>query len=195
MAKQNGALIKETRKAAGMSQEALSKASGVSVKDISKVERGIEDLAPEKLEAVAKALDVTPESLLLPEGPLTDDEKELLELYRSADAGTQKAATSALKGEAQQSQDPMAAMMGMFGGMMGGGAAAGGEGGDAGANPMAAMMSMFGGGAGGEGGDAGADPMAAMMGMMGGMMGGAAAGGEQEEAPADTPAEEPKAEE
>ena len=109
-----------------MSQEALSKASGVSVKDISKAERGIEDLAPEKLEAVAKALDVTPESLLLPEGPLTDDEKELLELYRSADAGTQKAATSALKGETQQSQDPMAAMMGMFGGMMGG--AAGGEG-------------------------------------------------------------------
>ena len=74
MAKQNGALIKETRKAAGMSQEALSKASGVSVKDISKVERGIEDLAPEKLEAVAKALDVTPESLILPEKPLTDDD-------------------------------------------------------------------------------------------------------------------------
>ena len=208
MAKQNGALIKETRKAAGMSQEALSKASGVSVKDISKAERGIEDLAPEKLEAVAKALDVTPESLLLPEGPLTDDEKELLELYRSADAGTQKAATSALKGETQQSQDPMSAMMGMFGGMMGGGAAAGGEvtaaggegaaaGGDAGANPMAAMMSMFGGGAGagGEGGDAGANPMAAMMGMFGGMMGGAAPGGEQKEAPADAPAEEPKAEE
>ena len=127
MAKQNGALIKETRKAAGMSQEALSKASGVSVKDISKVERGIEDLAPEKLEAVAKALDVTPESLILPEKPLTDDEKELLELYRSADADTQKAATSALKGEAQQSQDPMSAMMGMFGGMMGGAAPAGGQ--------------------------------------------------------------------
>ena len=208
MAKQNGALIKETRKAAGMSQEALSKASGVSVKDISKVERGIEDLAPEKLEAVAKALDVTPESLILPEKPLTDDEKELLELYRSADADTQKAATSALKGEAQQSQDPMSAMMGMFGGMMCGGAAAGGEGaaaggegaaagGDAGANPMAAMMSMFGGsaGAGGEGGDAGSNPMAAMMGMFGGMMGGAAPAGGQTEAPADAPAEEPKTEE
>ena len=177
MAKQNGALIKETRKAVGMSQEALSKASGVSVKDISKVERGIEDLAPEKLEAVAKALDVTPESLLLPEKPLTDDEKELLELYRSADADTQKAATSALKGEAPKSQDPMSAMMGMFGGMMGG--AAGGEGGDAGSNPMAAMMGMFGGmmggAAGGEGAAAGAE---------------AVGGEEQKEAPAEEKKEE-----
>ena len=218
MAKQNGALIKETRKAVGMSQEALSKASGVSVKDISKVERGIEDLAPEKLEAVAKALDVTPESLLLPEKPLTDDEKELLELYRSADADTQKAATSALKGEAPKSQDPMSAMMGMFGGMMGGaaggegaaagaeGGAAGAEGGTAGADPMSAMMGMFGGmmggAAGGEGGDAGSNPMAAMMGMFGGMMGGAAGGEgaaagaeavggeEQKEAPAEEKKEE-----
>ena len=59
------------------------------------------------------------------EAPLTDDERELLELYRAADAGTQKAAASALKGEAQQSQDPMSAMMSMFGGMMGGAAPAG----------------------------------------------------------------------
>ena len=149
---------------------------------------------------------------------LTDDEKELLELYRSADADTQKAATSALKGEAPKSQDPMSAMMGMFGGMMGGaaggegaaagaeGGAAGAEGGTAGADPMSAMMGMFGGmmggAAGGEGGDAGSNPMAAMMGMFGGMMGGAAGGEgaaagaeavggeEQKEAPAEEKKEE-----
>ena len=55
--------IKEIRTAAGMSQEALSKAAGVAVAELSKAERGIKDLAPEKLEAVAKALDVAPESL------------------------------------------------------------------------------------------------------------------------------------
>ena len=172
MGKQNGALIKEKRTAAGMSQEALAKAAGgVTAKDISQVERGKKDLSPEKLEAVAKALDVTPESLLVTaDGPLSEAEKELLVLYRSADVDTKQAAISALKGEKSQEPDPMA----MFSGMMGGGQ--GGEGG----NPMAAMMGMMGGGQGGD------NPMAGMM----GMFGGGAAGGEQNEAPAEEKKEE-----
>ena len=86
MAKQNGALIKETRKAAGMSQEALSKASGVSVKDISKAERGERALSPEQLKAVAQALGVTPEALQEGAAPvtLTAEEQELLAAYRAA---------------------------------------------------------------------------------------------------------------
>ena len=124
MAKQNGALIKETRKAAGMSQEALSKASGVSVKDISKVERGIEDLAPEKLEAVAKALNTAPESLQDPDPAaggtvtagsveLTAEERELIDLYRAADADKRKMAIAILKGT-MESQDYVNFLAGML---------------------------------------------------------------------------------
>ena len=172
MAKQNGALIKEARTAAGMTQAKLAEAvDGVSAKAINKAERGEKELTPEQLKAVAEALGVTPESLMDPDVPviLTDEEKELLSLFKSADADTQKATVSVLKGEKPQAANPMA----MFAAMMGGGGE-GGEnpmaammgGGEGGANPMAAMMSMFGGG--GEGGEGGANPMAAMMGMMGG---------------------------
>ena len=65
---ESGTRIKEARKAAGMSQESLAKATeGVTVKDISGAERGIKELSPEKLDAIAKTLDVAPESLLAAE--------------------------------------------------------------------------------------------------------------------------------
>ncbi len=184
MAKQEGAKIKEARAAAGLSQKALAEKAGcVTATDISKAERDLKELTPEQLEAVAQVLQVTPESLTEAPPVLSDAEKELLKLYKSADADTQNAAAAVLKGEAAQGSNPMAAMMGMLGGMMGGGE--GGEnpmaammgGGEGGENPMAAMMEMFGGMMGG--GEGGENPMAAMMG-----------GGEKEEAPEEDKKEE-----
>ena len=108
---ESGTRIKEARKAAGMSQESLAKATeGVTVKDISGAERGIKELTPEKLDAIAKTLDVAPESLLAAEvetsaeltaaeTELTAAEKELLELYRGADANRQRMVMLLLKGE------------------------------------------------------------------------------------------------
>ena len=188
MAKQDGAKIKEARVAAGLSQKALAEKAGcVTATDISKAERDLKELTPEQLEAVAQALGVTPESLTDAPPVLSDEELELLKLYKSADPDTQNAAAAVLKGEKAQDSNPMAAMMSMFGGMMGGGDA-GGEGGE---NPMAGMMSMFSGMMGGgnaEGGEnAGGDnPMAGMMSMFGGMMG----GGEKKEAPEEDKKEE-----
>ena len=96
-------------------------------------------MTPEQLEAVAQALGVTPESLTDAPPVLSDEEAELLKLYKSADADTQNAA-AVLKGEKAKGSNPMEAMMSMFSGMMGGG-----EGGVGGENPMAGMMSMLGG--------------------------------------------------
>ena len=122
MAKQDGAKIKEARNAAGMTQAEVAKAAEiVSAKALSEAERGTRELTPEELEAVAKVIGVTVESLLAAEAEipaestekapkkakkasgksanLTAEEKELLELYRSADSEKQKAAEAALKGE------------------------------------------------------------------------------------------------
>ena len=116
--------IKEIRTAAGMSQEALSKAAGVTVAELSKAERGIKDLTPEKLEAVAKALDADPESLQDPapvaggtpksvSAELTAEEAELIELYREADADKRKMAVAILKGT-MESQDYVNFLAGML---------------------------------------------------------------------------------
>ena len=165
MAEKVGALIKEARTAAGLSEAELAeKVGGISKADIIAAERGEKKLTRQQLKAVAKATGVTQKSLLdaakepakKGPAPATQEaappvtEEELLSLFRAADADTQKAAIAALKGE---KPNPMA----MFASMMGGG-------GENGENPMAAMM--------GGGGENGENPMAAMMSMFGGMMGG-----------------------
>ena len=189
MSKQTGALIKEARTAAGLSQKALAeKVEGLSASTLGKAERGDKELTPQQLKAIAEATGVAPETLMA-EAPeiktLTDE--EILELYKSADPETKNAAVSMLKGEKPQGGD----MMSMFAGMMGGAGGEGGEnpmaammggaGGEGGDNPMAGMMSMFSGMMGGAGGEGGDNPMAGMMSMFSGMMGGAA-GGDAEKA-------------
>ena len=67
----------------------------VTANDISKAERGLKELTPEQLEAVAKVLGKSPADA---EVPLTEEEKELLNLYRSADADKRKMAIAILKG-------------------------------------------------------------------------------------------------
>ena len=107
---ETGIKLKEARTAAGLSQKALADAAGVvTASDISKAERGIKELTPEQLEALAKALDVAPESLMdaettdVPLEPSVSDQ-ELLALYRAADSDKQKMVVSALKG-AQENPD------------------------------------------------------------------------------------------
>ena len=107
---ETGIKLKEARTSAGLSQAALAEAAGiVTASDISKAERGIKELTPEQLEAIAKALGVTPESLMeteptdVPNEPSVSDQ-ELLALYRAADADKQKMVVAALKG-AQKNPD------------------------------------------------------------------------------------------
>ena len=118
MANKVGALIREARTAAGLTQEQLAKkVDGVTASDISKAERGEKELTQTQLKLIAKATGVTQASLLNAaksgttakkpaakkeeEIKLTAAEKKLLELYRAADKNTKDAALKVLKGEKQ----------------------------------------------------------------------------------------------
>lgn len=94
-------------------------AEAVTASDISKAERGLLELSPEQLEAVAKTLGAAPDTFSeasqnpaqeTKETPAGTAEKtaiedqELVALYRAADAGKQKMVISALKG-AQENPD------------------------------------------------------------------------------------------
>ena len=125
-AKKVGAIIKEARVEAGLTQEQLAKkVKGVSATDIGKVERGEKDLTNEQYKLVAKALGITQKSLL--DAPknvkkssssstskasstgtsmkVTATEKRLVQLYRDADSDTKKRAMSILKGETTEASD------------------------------------------------------------------------------------------
>ena len=123
MANKVGALIKEARTGAKLTQEQLAKKiSGLTASDISKAERGELELSQAQLKAIAKATGVTQASLLnaakegskptakkpaakkpaakkTEELKLTAAEKKLVELYRAADKTTRDAAVKVLKGE------------------------------------------------------------------------------------------------
>lgn len=65
MANKVGALIKEARTGAGLTQEQLAKKiEGLSAAEISKAERGEKELTQAQLKAIAKATGVTQASLL-----------------------------------------------------------------------------------------------------------------------------------
>ena len=118
MAKKVGALIKEARTKAGLTQEQLAKRiRGLSANDISKAERGEKELTQEQLKAIAKVTGVTQKSLLeAAKGKasgssasssggktasirLTAAEKKLVELYREAEPDAREAALKALRGK------------------------------------------------------------------------------------------------
>ena len=116
MGKKVGKLIKEARTGAGLTQEQLSrKVRSCSASDISRAERGEKNLTQEQLKQIAKATGVTQKSLLdaaksesstsstsssanKTSIKVTSTEKRLVELYRSADSSTKKAAMNILKG-------------------------------------------------------------------------------------------------
>lgn len=127
MANKVGAMIKEARTAARLTQEQLAaKVGGLTASDISKAERGEKELSQTALKAIAKATGVTQSSLLnaakesapaakkpaapktasakKPAAAKTDEtlsaaEKKLLEAYRAAGADAKKNALKILKGE------------------------------------------------------------------------------------------------
>ncbi len=118
-AKKVGALIKEARTKAGLTQEQLAKkVTGCTASDIGKVERGEKSLTQEQLKQIAKATGVTQKSLLdaaksgtsssssssssssatTVSMKLSAAEKKLVSLYRKADADTKKKALELLEG-------------------------------------------------------------------------------------------------
>ena len=120
MAKKVGTLIKQARTEAGLTQEQLArKVKGCSASDISRAERGEKELTQEQLKQIAKATGVTQKSLLdaakgssskkpaakkpsasakTSSMKVSAAERKLVELYRSADSDTKKAAVKLLKG-------------------------------------------------------------------------------------------------
>ena len=127
-----GALIKEARTNAGLTQEQLAKKiAGLSANDISLAERGKQDLTQDQLKKIAKATGVTQASLLnAAKGSTTKSsvsktsssssktsvkvtatEKKLLELYRAADSETKKEAMKILKGEDSDPGDVLESIM------------------------------------------------------------------------------------
>lgn len=149
MGKKTGALIKEARTAAGLTQEQLAKKiTGLSASDISKAERGEAELTQANLKAIAKATGVTQTSLLNAEKTtakktstaktatsskktttaskktdtakktsdttlkLTAAEKNLVTLYRKADADTKEAAVKLLKGEKGEIEQVLSSLLG-----------------------------------------------------------------------------------
>ncbi|MFV1977166.1 MAG: helix-turn-helix domain-containing protein [Candidatus Scalindua sp.] len=86
-------LIKEFRKAKGMSQMKLAEIVGVSYQQIQKYEKGVNKISIKRLEQISKALDA-PINLFFQSdkevvsetpaiyGKITDDEQLLLQLFR-----------------------------------------------------------------------------------------------------------------
>ena len=136
MSEQIGASIKEARLAAGMTQKELAEAvDGLSASAISKAERGLKELTPEQIAAIAEA--TGSESLLgeVKEAPVEEeapteeeaigaeleaaaDDKEILDLLGVAGPIVRGAVLSALKGD-KGNDDPIAAITGMLGGILG----------------------------------------------------------------------------
>jgi transcriptional regulator with XRE-family HTH domain len=88
-----GQVIKEARKARGMTQMKLSELIGVSYQQVQKYEKGSDNISVERLKQIAKAINV-PITLFFPGGTeavaeapavyakTSGDEAALLELYR-----------------------------------------------------------------------------------------------------------------
>lgn len=122
MANKVGTLIKQARTDAGYTQEQLArKVKGISANDISRAERGELELSQAVLKEIAKATGVTQTSLIEASKhssykssssksssssssssqttmKVTNAEKQLITLYREADAETKKKVRNILKG-------------------------------------------------------------------------------------------------
>ena len=209
MSKEVGARIRETRLNAGLTQAALSaRTEGISPSVISKAERGEKELSPEQLQALAAALEVPLEALTGEAAPcecapapeaaeapcecaaapeaaevpveMTEDEKEVVQLFKSADTATQNAAISALKEGKVAGPDLMLTLSGMLSGKPGSAGSGGqklmaavfkllGSQGSDGALKLVSVLTKLLGGQGGE--STQKSPLDAVMKMVGGIMG------------------------
>ena len=104
--KKVGALIKEARTAAGLTQEKLAKAAGekLTAADISKCEQGKADLTTAQLKAVAKPCGVTQTSLVNAPKNLTDTAGKSNTAGKKATEKTAAAKTTAAKTTAAKTQ-------------------------------------------------------------------------------------------
>ena len=199
MSKETGARIREARLNAGLSQAALAaRTEGISPSVLSKAERGEKELRPEQLQALAAALEMPLEALTGEAAPeaaeapckcavepeaaeepaeMTEDEKEVVKLFQSADTATQNAAISALKEGKVAAPDLMLTLSGL---LTGGQDSAGqklmaavlkllGSQGGAGALKLVSILTKLLGGQGSE--SAQTSPLDAVMSMVGGIMG------------------------
>ena len=180
--------IKEARNAAGMSQKELAAAvPGVSATDISKAERGLIELSPEQLQAIAAATGARPNAAEAVQAPaeketpadlqkndiketpsnaqitvvLNAAEKELLDLYKASDPITQTIIFYVLKRKKPQMQEVMALLGGLLTNLS-----------KSGENPLAGLMSKMGGNSG--------SPMAGILNGIKGMVGGSKSNAEGE---------------
>ncbi len=64
--------VKEQRKIKGLSQEGLSEKSGLSIRTIQRIEKGLSEGSPHTLISIAKALDLQNEDLLIQEKTTTN---------------------------------------------------------------------------------------------------------------------------
>ena len=56
--------VRSARKAAGLTQEAVSEASGIHVTEVSRIERGLRDPRISTMLRLAEALEVSPSALI-----------------------------------------------------------------------------------------------------------------------------------
>lgn len=132
--KKVGALIKQARTDAGLTQEQLArKVKDCSAADLGKAERGEKELTQDQLKQIAKATGVTQKSLLdaakgtsstkpaakkpassssASTGSLTANEKKLITLYRKADAKTKKATMELLEEGAEETGNILTSLLG-----------------------------------------------------------------------------------
>ena len=106
MANKVGALIREARTGAGLTQEQLAKkVDGVTASDISKAERGEKELTQTQLKLIAKATGVTQASLLNAAKSGTAAKKPSTTAKKPAAAAKKPAASTAKKPAAKKEEE------------------------------------------------------------------------------------------
>ena len=106
MANKVGALIREARTAAGLTQEQLAKkVDGVTASDISKAERGEKELTQTQLKLIAKATGVTQASLLNAAKSGTAAKKPAATAKKPAATAKKPAASTAKKPAAKKEEE------------------------------------------------------------------------------------------
>ena len=106
MANKVGALIREARTGAGLTQEQLAKkVDGVTASDISKAERGEKELTQTQLKLIAKATGVTQASLLNAAKSGTAAKKPATTAKKPAATAKKPAASTAKKPAAKKEEE------------------------------------------------------------------------------------------
>ena len=106
MANKVGALIREARTGAGLTQEQLAKkVDGVTASDISKAERGEKELTQTQLKLIAKASGVTQASLLNAAKSGTAAKKPAATAKKPAATAKKPAASTAKKPAAKKEEE------------------------------------------------------------------------------------------